>query len=46
MVPYLQIAQVDSNFDKDEFARFCETEIIPNVIEAINNADLKVLSDW
>lgn len=41
-----EVVRVDPSFDKDEFARFCETDIIPNVLEAINKCDLDILRGW
>jgi len=41
-----EICKVDPNFDKNDFLRFCETDIIPNVLEAIIRGDLDVLNDW
>uniref|UniRef100_A0A915PVB3 Palmitoyltransferase n=1 Tax=Setaria digitata TaxID=48799 RepID=A0A915PVB3_9BILA len=41
-----EIQKVDPNFDKNEWLRFCEKEIIPNVLEAFIRGDLKILKDW
>lgn len=41
-----EICKADPNFDKNEFLRFCETDIIPNVLEAIVRGDVEVLQDW
>ncbi|VDP14381.1 unnamed protein product, partial [Onchocerca flexuosa] len=41
-----EIQKVDPNFDKNEWLRFCEREIIPNVLEAFIRGDLKILKDW
>lgn len=41
-----EICKVDPNFDKDEFIKFCETDVIPNVLEAIVRGDLEILQDW
>lgn len=41
-----EICKVDPNFDKDDFLRFCETDIIPNILESIIRGDLEVLKDW
>ncbi|KAL3998881.1 Tim44-like domain family protein [Acanthocheilonema viteae] len=41
-----EIQKVDPNFDKNEWLRFCEKEIIPNVMEAFIRGDLKILKDW
>lgn len=41
-----EIAKVDPNFDKIEWLRFCEKEVIPNILEAFIRGDLKILEDW
>uniref|UniRef100_A0AC34F717 Mitochondrial import inner membrane translocase subunit TIM44 n=1 Tax=Panagrolaimus sp. ES5 TaxID=591445 RepID=A0AC34F717_9BILA len=41
-----EIAKIDPKFDKTEWLRFCEKEVIPNVLEAFIRGDLKVLEDW
>lgn len=41
-----EIAKVDPAFDKHEWLRFCEKEMIPNILEAFIRADLGVLKDW
>ncbi|KAK6107231.1 Tim44-like domain family protein [Brugia pahangi] len=41
-----EIQKVDPNFEKNEWLRFCEKEIIPNVLEAFIRGDLKILKDW
>lgn len=41
-----EIQKVDPNFDKNEWLRFCEKEIIPNVLEALIRGDLNILKDW
>ncbi|CAD5206166.1 unnamed protein product [Bursaphelenchus okinawaensis] len=41
-----EIAKIDPNFDKHEWLRFCEKEIVPNVLEAFIRGDLKILEDW
>uniref|UniRef100_A0A1I7X7V1 Tim44 domain-containing protein n=1 Tax=Heterorhabditis bacteriophora TaxID=37862 RepID=A0A1I7X7V1_HETBA len=41
-----EIAKIDSSFDKTEWLRFCEKEVIPNVLEAFIQGDLDVLQDW
>ncbi|KAK6051400.1 Tim44-like domain protein [Cooperia oncophora] len=37
---------IDPSFDKAEWLRFCEKEVIPNVLEAFIRGDLEVLQDW
>ncbi|KHN87159.1 putative mitochondrial import inner membrane translocase subunit tim-44 [Toxocara canis] len=41
-----EITKIDPKFDKVEWLRFCEREVIPNVLEAFIRGDLKVLKDW
>ncbi|EEC18677.1 mitochondrial import inner membrane translocase, subunit TIM44, putative [Ixodes scapularis] len=41
-----EICKMDPAFDKNEFLRQCETDIIPNVLEAIVRGDLEILRDW
>ncbi|RCN30876.1 Tim44-like domain protein, partial [Ancylostoma caninum] len=41
-----EIAKIDPSFDKAEWLRFCEKEVIPNVLEAFIRGDLEVLQDW
>lgn len=41
-----QITKIDPTFNKMEWLRFCEAEVIPNVLEAWIRMDLTVLEDW
>ncbi|KAL7299740.1 hypothetical protein TKK_0007490 [Trichogramma kaykai] len=41
-----EICKIDPNFDKVKFIRDCETDIIPNVLEAMIRGDLEILKDW
>ncbi|VDD94392.1 unnamed protein product, partial [Enterobius vermicularis] len=41
-----EIAKVDPTFEKSEWLRFCEKEVIPNILEAFIREDLEVLQDW
>lgn len=41
-----EICKIDPNFDRNEFLRLCEVDIIPNVLEAIIRGDLEILRDW
>ncbi|KAH7643615.1 mitochondrial import inner membrane translocase subunit TIM44 isoform X3 [Dermatophagoides farinae] len=41
-----EICKVDPNFDRQQFIKECETDIIPNILEAILRGDLEVLNDW
>ena len=41
-----EICKLDPSFDKVKFLRDCETDIIPNVLEAMIRGDLEILKDW
>ncbi|CAJ0562357.1 unnamed protein product, partial [Mesorhabditis spiculigera] len=42
-----EIAKVDPSFDRNQWLRFCEKEIIPNILEAaFVRMDEEVLQDW
>ncbi|XP_041452405.1 mitochondrial import inner membrane translocase subunit TIM44 isoform X1 [Drosophila obscura] len=41
-----ELVKIDPNFDQKEFLHDCETDIIPNVLEAIVRGDLEILKDW
>ncbi|XP_034240197.1 mitochondrial import inner membrane translocase subunit TIM44 isoform X2 [Thrips palmi] len=41
-----EICKVDPNFDRLQFLRHCETDIIPNILEAMVRGDLEILKDW
>ncbi|XP_025062410.1 mitochondrial import inner membrane translocase subunit TIM44 [Alligator sinensis] len=41
-----EILKVDPAFDKDQFLKQCENDIIPNVLEAMISGDLDILKDW
>lgn len=41
-----EICRIDPQFDQKDFLRDCETDIIPNVLEAMVRGDLDVLRDW
>ncbi|OTF79652.1 mitochondrial import inner membrane translocase, subunit TIM44-like [Euroglyphus maynei] len=41
-----EICKVDPNFDRQQFIRECEQDIIPNILEAMLRGDLEVLKDW
>ncbi|XP_046749160.1 mitochondrial import inner membrane translocase subunit TIM44 isoform X3 [Diprion similis] len=40
------ICKLDPSFDKVKFLRDCETDIIPNILEAMVRGDLDILKDW
>lgn len=37
---------MDPNFNKEEFLKQCEHDIIPNILEAMVEGDLEILKDW
>lgn len=41
-----QICKLDPDFDKEEFLKFCEYDVIPNILEAMIRGDLEILKDW
>lgn len=41
-----EICKVDPNFDEKRFLRDCETDIIPNILEAMVRGNLDILKDW
>nr|XP_012135590.1 PREDICTED: mitochondrial import inner membrane translocase subunit TIM44 isoform X2 [Megachile rotundata] len=41
-----EICKLDPTFDKAQFLKFCETDIIPNILEAMIRGDLEILKDW
>ncbi|KAK7012044.1 mitochondrial import inner membrane translocase subunit TIM44 [Biomphalaria glabrata] len=41
-----EICKIDPNFNKEQFLRLCEKEIIPNILEAMVRGDLEILKDW
>lgn len=41
-----EICKVDPSFDRLQFLRHCETDIIPNILEAMVRGDLEILKDW
>lgn len=41
-----EICKMDPSFDKNVFLRDCETEIIPNILEALIRGELEILKDW
>ncbi|XP_033207634.1 mitochondrial import inner membrane translocase subunit TIM44 isoform X2 [Belonocnema kinseyi] len=41
-----EICKIDPNFDKVQFVKDCETDIIPNILEAMIKGDLEILKDW
>lgn len=41
-----EIVKMDPNFTKEEFIADCQTDIIPNVLEAMTQGNLEILEDW
>ncbi|KAI8481346.1 PREDICTED: mitochondrial import inner membrane translocase subunit TIM44-like [Branchiostoma belcheri] len=41
-----EIIKVDPTFTKEAFLKQCETDIIPNILEAMIRGDLEILKDW
>jgi len=41
-----EICKMDPNFEKEQFLKECEQDIIPNILEAIVRGDLEILEDW
>lgn len=41
-----EIIKMDPSFSKEQFLKDCETDIIPNVLEAMVRGDLEILQDW
>lgn len=37
---------MDPNFNKEEFLKQCEHDIIPNILESMVVGDLEILKDW
>lgn len=41
-----EICKIDNSFDTKRFLKQCETDIIPNILEAMTRGDLEILKDW
>lgn len=41
-----EITRIDPSFNKHDWLRFCEKEIIPNILEAALQMNFEVLQDW
>ncbi|XP_033189712.1 mitochondrial import inner membrane translocase subunit TIM44 isoform X2 [Bombus vancouverensis nearcticus] len=41
-----EICRLDPSFDRIQFLKYCETDIIPNILEAMVRGDLEILKDW
>ncbi|XP_050439122.1 mitochondrial import inner membrane translocase subunit TIM44-like [Adelges cooleyi] len=40
------LGRVDPDFEIPRFIKFCEKDVVPNVLEAMVRPDLEVLKDW
>ena len=45
-MPLTEIVKIDPTFEREKFLKECESDIIPNVLEAITRGDLEILEDW
>lgn len=41
-----EICKIDANFVPKQFLKQCESDIIPNILEAMTTGDLEILKDW
>ncbi|XP_020294487.1 mitochondrial import inner membrane translocase subunit TIM44 [Pseudomyrmex gracilis] len=41
-----EICNLDPSFSKSQFLKDCETDFIPNILEAMIRGDLEILKDW
>lgn len=41
-----EICKLDPTFDRVQFLRDCEVDIIPNILEAMVRGNLEILKDW
>ncbi|KAK9870151.1 hypothetical protein WA026_006241 [Henosepilachna vigintioctopunctata] len=41
-----EICKIDNTFDSKKFLKQCETDIIPNILEAMTRGELEILKDW
>lgn len=41
-----EICKIDSSFNTKRFLKQCETDIIPNILEAMTRGELEILKDW
>merc|ERR1712106_1181379 len=41
-----EIVKMDPSFEKEQFLKDCEKDIIPTILEAITRGDLEILEDW
>lgn len=41
-----EVCKIDNTFDAKKFLKQCESDIIPNVLEAMTRGDLEILKDW
>lgn len=41
-----EICKIDNSFETKRFLKQCETDIIPNILEAMTRGELEILKDW
>lgn len=41
-----EICKLDPSFSRIQFLKDCETDFIPNILEAMIRGDLEILKDW
>ena len=41
-----EIVNVDPNFNTNEFLKFVQYDIVPNILESLARKDMEVLQDW
>ncbi|KAL1509349.1 hypothetical protein ABEB36_004103 [Hypothenemus hampei] len=41
-----EICKIDNTFETKRFLKQCETDIIPNILEAMTRGNLEILKDW
>jgi import inner membrane translocase subunit TIM44 len=41
-----EIVKIDPTFEREQFLKECESDIIPNILEAITSGNLEILEDW
>lgn len=41
-----EICKLDNSFETKRFLKQCETDIIPNILEAMTRGELEILKDW
>ncbi|KAF7996731.1 hypothetical protein HCN44_002377 [Aphidius gifuensis] len=41
-----EICKTNPSFDRNQFVHDCQTDIIPNILEAVMRGELEILKDW